>query len=491
MFLSRRSLSVALGFALCLLSVASCFARPNVLFIIVDDLRPEMGCYGVEGVTTPNLDSFANEALLFERAYCQIATCRASRMSLLSGFRPTDREIGTNRDVRKGMQDIDPLPLHFKKNGYRTIGFGKIAHNGEEDDRCWSKPHRMPENAAYEYRTRAGRALVEKIRKDAAEAGKPDPFRQIPKKIHRGMAWENLDVEDDDLGDGQIAELVLDALDEKSDQPFFLAAGFLRPHLPFVAPKRYWDLYDPEKLPHAKSLAPPPGSSPLVSNRSRELLLQYRNLPESLPLEPSTERALVHGYYACVSYIDAQIGRLLQGLKTRGLANDTIVVITADHGFQLGDHGMWGKATNFELSTRVPLLIRVPGSKSKGSRTDSLVELVSLYPTLCELAELPLPGHLQGTSFANLFEDPEAKLRKTAFSQYYRGEATGYSVRTENFRYTEWRDGKTDDLLYRALFDYRLDEVERENLVDQAAFAEEAAKLSGILNRGWREGVYE
>lgn len=212
----------------------------------------------------------------------------------------------------------------------------------------------------------AGPALVEKMKREATEAGQPDPLRDIPEKIHGGMPWESLALSDQETGDGQIADMALAALDRVQRKRFFLAAGFLRPHLPFVAPKKYWDIYHPEKLPTPETAFPPNGSPPLIGNRSRELLRQYRGLPTKLPLDRETERQLVHGYYACVSFIDAQIGRLLEGLASRGLADNTVVVITSDHGFQLGDHRMWGKATNFELSARVPLLVRVPGGSRAG-----------------------------------------------------------------------------------------------------------------------------
>lgn len=487
----RNHLKVIAAIGFLLLRVGLHGAAPNVLFIIVDDLRPELGCYGVSEARTPHIDRFAKGALLFERAYCQQAACMSSRHSLLSGFRPDTRKIWTNRDVRKSLQDIDFLPAHFRRHGYHSVGIGKIAHNSWEDPRCWSEPHRMPKNAGYEYRTRAGRALVEKMQRDAAAAGRPDPFAKIPEKIRRGMPFESLDVKDGDLGDGQIADMALKSLGRLQDRQFFLAVGFLRPHLPFVAPKRYWDLYDPDKLPTPAISSPPEGAPALANNRSSELLRQYRGLPSRLPLDPDLAKQLVHGYYACASYIDAQIGRLLEGLKQRGLAENTIVVLTSDHGFQLGDLGMWCKATNFELSTRVPLLIRAPGMATAGKKTTSLVELVGLYPTLCDIAGLPKPKHLQGNSFAALLDKPGLNLRKTAVSQYFRGTAMGRSIRTAGFRYTEWRERTNGKLLHRELYDHRTHSREDVNLAAQPKFAGQVEELSGLLNRGRVEGTYE
>lgn len=481
----------ALAFV-CLLWVASVIENPlfaanppNVLFIIVDDLRPEMGCYGADIIQSPNMDALAQQSLVFDRAYCQAAVCMASRTSMLSGFRPDVRRIWANRDVREKLQDIDFFPAHFRKNGYHSIGIGKIAHNRWEDPRCWSEKHLMPENIGYEYRTRAGRHLVEQMQQQAVAAGQPDPFRDIPENIRRGMAWESLEVGDSELGDGQIADLAIAALDRTRDrgQALFLAVGFLRPHLPFVAPKKYWDLYDPKNLPQPTVAAFPEGAAQEEHNHSRELLTQYRGLPNKGPLDSKATEHLVHGYLASVSYVDAQIGRVLKGLRDLGREDDTIVIVTSDHGYQLGDQTMWGKATNLEWSTRVPLMIKAPGMKAAGQRSASLVELVDLYPTLCDLAGLPKPRHLQGSSFAKLLDDPKLDEQKFALSQYPRGKAMGHSVRTKDFRYTEWRKIEGGELIHKALYDLREGGVEKRNVADDQSFSDIIAKLSAILER--------
>ncbi len=486
-----RHLAAVAFFCVLAGSFASAASPPNVLFIIVDDLRPEMGCYGRPVVLTPHIDRFAKDALLFERAYCQEAICMSSRASLLSGLRPDERNIWTNRDVRPALQDIALLPQHFREHGYHTVGIGKIAHNSWEDPRCWTDPHQMPENAGFEYRTRAGRALVDQLQKEAAAAGKPDPFEKIPEKIRRGMPFESLDVSDSELGDGQIADEALATLDRVKDGPFFLAVGFRRPHLPFVAPQSYWDRYDAAALPGPESPDFPEGLPAPAKSGSGELLSQYRGLPKKLPLGDALERQLRHGYAACVSYVDAQIGRVLKGLAERGLAEDTIVVLTSDHGFQLGDHGMWGKATNFELATRVPLIIRTPGQTTGGKRTGSLVELVGLYPTLCDLAGLPKPGHLQGTSFATLLGDPELPLRKTAVSQFPRSGFMGYSLRTAQFRYTEWRSIDDATVTASELYDHRTDTLESRNVADLPENADVVGEHAALLKQGLETGTFE
>ncbi|MCB1228363.1 MAG: sulfatase [Verrucomicrobiales bacterium] len=466
-------------------------APPNVLFLIVDDLRPEMGCYGSQIAQTPSIDRLAKGALVFERAYCQEAICMASRFSLLSGLRPDERKIWTNRDVRPALQDIALLPQHFREHGYHTLAMGKIAHNSWEDPRCWSEPHQMPANAEFEYRTRAGRAMVEQLLKQAAAAGKPDPFRNIPEKIRRGMPFESLDVADDALGDGQIADAALEMLDRVRDRPFFLALGFLRPHLPFVAPQRHWDKFSPADLPLSESPDFPEGAPAIANSRSGELLAQYRGLPKKLPLSDETATQLRHGYLACVSYVDTQIGRVLQGLEDMGLAGNTIVVLTSDHGFQLGDHGMWGKATNFELAAHVPLLIRAPGQTTAGQHTQELVELVGLYPTLCDLAGLEKPAHLQGTSFASVLKQPDRELRQTAVSQFPRGEVMGYSLRTAHHRYTEWRSMKDGQVSARELYDYEADPLETRNLANQPEMAESVRNHAALLKKGLETGAFD
>ncbi len=456
--------------------------RPNVLFIMADDLRPELGCYGVTHAVTPNLDRLAARGVVFTRAYCQEAICMSSRFSLLSGCRPDERDIWTNKDVREQLTDLPFLPAHFKNHGYHTVGLGKIAHNSWEEPSCWSEPHFKPPNYPFEYRTRAGQALVKQLQAEAAAAGKPDPFRDIPENIRRGLPVESLEVADHELGDGQLADEAITVLRRVRDRPFFLGLGFLRPHLPFVAPKKYFDLYDPDKLPLAPVGDTPAGMPDLASNRSKELRAQYRGVPAKGPIPETLARRLLHGYLACASYVDAQVGRVLDELDRLGLAGNTIIVFTSDHGFQLGDLGLWCKATNFETATRVPLIVHAPGMKSNGAKSRALVELVGLYPTLCDLAGLPKPAHLQGSSFAPLLDEPELPLFDFALSQFPREGAMGRSLRTDRHRYTEWADRKSGVLVARELYDHATDPHETANLAAEPELKSLMEELSRQLH---------
>jgi arylsulfatase A-like enzyme len=257
----------------------------------------------------------------------------------------------------------------------------------------------------------------------------------------------------------------------------------MKPHLPFNAPKRYWDLYDPQKIPLAPERSAPKGA-PRPARTGWNELRGYHGMPRSGPMPADTERELIHGYAACVSYVDAMIGRVLDELKRLGLEDDTIVVLWGDHGFKLGDLGMWCKHTNFERDTRVPLIVRAPGMKARGKSTDALTELVDLYPTLCELAGIDLPAHLQGTSFVPLLEDPSRSWKSAAFSQFPRGEVMGYTMRTRHNRYTEWRKLKGGEVVDRELYDHREDPEESKNLAKDSKFAARIDELSGQLRAG-------
>lgn len=474
-----RCISLLAGY-LASVSCPGAETQPNVLFIMADDLRPELGCYGVKHLVTPNLDRLAAQGVRFERAYCQEAICMSSRFSMLSGCRPDTRGIWTNKDVRDQLADLPLLPAHFKNHGYHSIGLGKIAHNGWEVASCWSEPHFLPANTLYEYRTRAGRALVKKLQDEAVAAGKPDPFRDVPEKIRRGLPVESLDVADNELGDGQLADEAIAVLRRMKQRPFFIGLGFARPHLPFVAPKKYFDLYDPAKLPLAAVVTTPAGMPPLASADSGELRTQYRGVPATGPIPEPLARDLLHGYLACASYVDAQVGRVLDELDRLGLSSNTIVIFTSDHGFHLGDLGQWCKATNFEVATRVPLIVRAPGMKAQGERSRVLVELVGLYPTLCDLANLPKPDHLEGASFAPLLAEPEKPLFDAALSQFPRNGVMGRSLRTDRHRYTEWADQKSGKIVARELYDHENDPHEAVNL---AAKPEQQSLMETLSRR--------
>lgn len=454
-----------------LLGPASAADRPNVLLIAVDDLRPELGCYGHPVVKTPHIDRLAREGTLFRRAYCQQALCAPSRASVLTGLRPDSSGITSlSQPVRQTLPVIRTLPEHFRAAGYTTLSLGKIYHHPTDDnDRGWSAPAWMPLGAW-------------------AQAVDPANGPLEPKG--RSTTWERVDVPDTAYPDGKIAARARTELArfKKTGEPFFLAVGFLKPHLPFFAPKKYWDLYAPGdiRMPDATTW---PAGMPALAGTNWEELRQYRGAPKQGPLDPELARTLVHGYYACVSYVDAMIGEVLAELEQQGLRQNTIVVLFGDHGWKLGEYGAWCKHTNFELDTRSPLIVSAPSRRAAGQPSNALVEFVDLYPTLAELCGLDVPAHCEGDSFVPLLDSPARPWKAAAFSLYPRGNlATGFSVRDERWRYTEWIDPRTHAVVARELYDHADSVVATTNLADDPAHGSEVARLGALLDggRGWR-----
>jgi len=417
-------------------------AKPNVLFIAVDDLRPELGCYGARSAT-PNIDQLARTGLQFDRAYCNQAVCGASRVSLMTGLYPefTGERTYHVTDWRKRWADVVTLNQHFKANGYTTIGLGKIYHgtNGPGVD---------PNN------------WTEWVTVGGQQYGDPASRKQIRKRNgrRRGPSTEAADVPDDTHSDGNRAKVGAARIHNlaKNDKPFFLAVGFTKPHLPFVAPQKYWNLYERDNFSLPDNLGVPPGYPEYARNRNAGELRAYSDIPtEGTPADfpASLNKRLIHGYHACVSYTDRNIGVLLDALEKSGAAKNTIVVLWADHGWKLGDHSSWCKHTNFECDTRVPLFIRHPGMPSAEGRSNALVELIDLYPTLCELCDLNKPDHLQGNSLVPVLEDPTAPHRNSSYSSYPHGRGkgqpavTGHSIRTDQHRYTEWWEKGSDEVV--------------------------------------------
>ncbi len=456
-------------------------AKRNVLFIAVDDLRPELGCYGAQRVSSPNIDRLAARGLVFERAFCQQAVCSPSRTSLLTGCRPdTTRIYDLETHFRKTLPDVVTLPQHFKANGYHTQAFGKIFHGGLDDSRSWTEPTWQPKGVDW-YRLPENRKLMDQL----TSGLKDDDARidAVRRGSIRGAPTECADVPDDAYSDGVIADKTIAALREHKGRPFFLAAGFHKPHLPFVAPKKYWDMYKREDLKLAADPRPP-SDFPAIAGTSWGELRRYHGIPGQGPLSDDEARLLIHGYLACISYVDAQIGRVVDELDRLGLAENTVIVLWGDHGWKLGEHGMWCKHTNFELDTRAPLICVAPGGAA-GRKTRALVEFVDIYPALCELAGLDKPAHLEGTSFAPLMKDPDRAWKTAAFSQYPRGKVMGYSIRTDRWRYTEWRepDGKVKA---RELYDHQNDPDENRCLAGQPGQAAVVKELAGKLRAGWQ-----
>ena len=452
-------------------------AKPNVLLICVDDLKPTIGCFGDTHAKTPNIDRLAARGMLFEKAFCNQAVCSPSRNALLTSLRPQTLgiyELSTN--FRKGSPDAVTLPQLFKNNGYRAEGLGKIFHVGHgnvNDEASWSVPHYSPKTISY--------ALKENnpptsTREEALFDNKKEAW-----KLPRGAPTENADVPDNRYGDGMIADEAikrLEAAKQKPDEPFFLAVGFLKPHLPFVAPKKYWDLHDPATLPKPTSHQAPEGAPEFAPSSWGELR-QYKDMPDTGPVTQEQQRHLIHGYYAATSYMDAQLGKVLDALDATGFTSNTIIVFWGDHGWHLGDHGMWCKHTNYEQAAHIPVIVSAPGITQAGSRTKSLIETVDIYPTLAELAALPAPANLDGRSFVTVLKDSSASTRDHAIHVYPRGEGLGRAIRTDRYRLVEWKPiGAGAEKSMFELYDYQADPLESKNLAsDQPDIVAELREL--------------
>jgi iduronate 2-sulfatase len=473
-----RRIGMRLFSFLCLLSV-SLFAaeKPNILLICVDDLKPVAGCYG--GMAkTPHMDELAKCGVLFERAYCNQAVCAPSRNSLMTGHRPQSLgiyDLGTN--FRKAAPDAVTLAQHFKASGWRTEAMGKIFHVGHgntEDPASWSVPHFQAKSIAYHLPQSSAKEGL--TREEALFANKSG------QGLPRGAAFESADVPDEAYPDGKIAQEAiarLKAAKERPDTPFFIAVGFLKPHLPCCAPKKYWDLYDRAafRLPERRT---PPDGAPSYAPTGWGELRQYKDMPDSGPLDDDKARTLVHSYHAAASYMDAQLGKVLAALAETGLAKNTIIVLWGDHGWHLGDHGMWCKHSNYEQAARIPFIISAAGIAP--AKSQALVETVDIYPTLCELAGLTPPARMDGRSFAAALRDVSKPHRDFIQHVYPRGERLGRAVRDTRFRLVEWKvPGAPGDTAELELYDYQSDPQETKNLA--AAQPEVVARLRALLTK--------
>ena len=475
----------------------------NVLFIAVDDLRPSLGCYGDSDIRTPNIDALAAEGLTFTRSYCQQAVCSPSRTSLLTGLRPdTTRVHDLQTHFRLYRPNAVTLPQYFKDSGYVTAAFSKILHKPELDDLpSWSVPSWIPGHQGWN--TADSRRFVQE-KWDSVRANRwmsnerfyYEPSKRTPAAEGQsgwGMpSWESRRVADNALADGMTADAVVHALGELRSERFFLGAGFLKPHLPFVAPEKYFDLYPKSQIDLAAFRRSPAGAPAYALHDSGELR-GYNDIPAEGPISDDQARDLIRAYRASVSYVDAQIGRVIDALDQHGLRDNTVVVLWGDHGYHLGDHGLWNKHSNFEAATRTPLIVSVPGGRSRDRKTAGLTELVDVYPTLCELCGLERPEGLEGSSFVPLFDDPDRLWKRAVFSQYPReipgvGAGMGYSIRTRRYRYTEWR---AIDSPYTStdLYDYKNDPLETRNIANRRENVSLVNGLQGMLRDGWRSSL--
>lgn len=473
--LTQIFLSVALLFSANNILAGATSSPLNVLFIAVDDLRPKQGCYGDPVAVTPNIDRLAGRGTLFSRAYCQQAVCNPSRASVMTGRRPdTTRVWDLKTHFRKALPDVVTLPQYFKEHGYHTQCVGKIYHDPKwaQDGASWSVSETF--------------SVTENRTKYALDSSR------APKGKNKGIATESAPVADDVYIDGMVSDVACEILREIRDKPFFLAVGFRRPHLPFSAPEKYWDLYDEDSLPMPSPTTAPVGIPKIALHPSVELH-GYQDMPSSGPLTEAQTRRLIHGYYASSSYMDAQLGKVLDELDRLELTSNTVVVLWSDHGYHLGEKGLWTKHTNFELDTRVPLLISSPQQKMPGAKSEAIVELVDLYPTLIDIADLPAAQGVEGVSLVPLLDDSSAVVKLGAFSQFPRPArfkglppVMGCSVRTDGYRYTEWRDRKKNAVIAREMYDYQADPAESQNIAGNEQTLEEQERLAEMLDKNFR-----
>jgi arylsulfatase A-like enzyme len=468
----KKSLIGAAGFAAApfLSQCTTAGASPkNVLFIAVDDLRPQLNCYGHGQMISPNIDALAASGTRFDRTYCQVPVCGASRASLLTGVRPErNRFVGYSTWVDEDLPGALTLPQHFRNNGYHTISNGKVLHHRTDAIESWSEDPWRPQGEGNwrDYINEQNKVIASQT-----EGG-------------RGPAFERADAPDDAYFDGKIANKTIEDLHRlaEMDSPFFLATGFLKPHLPFNAPTKYWDMYNFEDLDLADNPFRPVDAPDAALHNWGELR-NYTNIPREGDLSEEMVRTLVHGYYACTTYADAQIGRVLQSLDELNLRDNTVIILWGDHGWNLGEHGLWCKHCNFETSLHSPMIIAAPGFES-GQSSDALTEFVDIYPTLNELAGLEQPEHLEGTSVVPLMENPRREWKEAVFSRYYAGD----SVKNDRYRYTEWKNDQ-GEVYANMLYDHHKDPAENVNIADHPDNTELVDTFREYLASGWQNFV--
>jgi iduronate 2-sulfatase len=477
--------------------------RPDILMIVVDDLRPMLGCYGDARIKTPNIDRLARRGVVFERAYCQYAKCGTSRLSLMTGLRPDSIGVFSNRDkdvvaFRKRRPDAASMSRWLKRQGYHAQSFGKIDHDGWHDDEQWSvsvSPGRPGE-------------MLEVV--DGGDVSRPTV---IAERLACPV-MQNPDVADDYLFAGRMTQQVLTTLRKRDvAQPMFLAVGYRRPHLPFVAPKRYFEMYEPDETWLARNPKPAAGSPVMawfnsdgyVGTAKRVGLTMpsppdhaqavewngyemrsYLGVPNHGPIDTPLQLKLLQAYAACVSYVDVQIGKLLDELQATEKLDSTLIVFCTDHGWHLGEQSAWGKMTNFEIATRVPMIIAGPGIEA--GRTRTIAELVDLYPTICELSGVASPTHLEGESLVSALNDPGKTDDSIALSQYARfgTKYTGRALRTDRYRFVVWDAKKDGQTVHRELYDHESDPQETRNLAGMSRFAADVARLEERLGLEFR-----
>ena len=474
--------------------------RPNlnVLLILVDDLRTELGCFGSSQMSTPHIDRLADSGITFLKSYCQQAESSPSRTSILTGLRPdTTRVFDQQTHFRRFIPNAVTLPQQFRQHGYQTAAFGKVFQSPLLDDRpSWSIASWIPGSPAW--RSPENERLVqdnwEQLRSNNWASDNGQYVNSIGSSANSGQlrsvikSWNNPDVEDQALPDGLTARTAAAALASLQDERFFLAVGFQKPHLPFVAPKRFFDLY-PSNAGINPDFAEPPRDAPLFALHQSDEIRNYMDIPEEGSIPGDKAMELIRAYRACVSYTDAQIGLLLDTLADTGLVSNTIVVVIGDNGSHLGELGLWNKNSNYEAATHTPLIVRAPQQKNSGRKSRALTESVDIYPTLCDLCGIPRPEGLEGSSYRALFDDPVRLWKRAVFSQHPRdipgvGPGMGYSMRTSRYRYTEW-SGLDSPYITSELYDYRDSPHELRNIANKPENVSLVNGLSQMLREGW------
>lgn len=438
----------------------------NVLFIAVDDMNNDLGCYGQAQVQSPNIDRLAKMGVRFDRAYCQFPLCSPSRSSLMTGLRPgTTRVFNLQYHFRKGLPDVVTLPQLFKNNDYFATRVGKIYHYGNPGDIGTSGLDDAP----------SWNQVVNPAGRDKT-ALEPEITNYSPKRgLGSAMCFlADQKGKDEEHTDGKVALEGIKLIEQHKDKPFFIAVGFYKPHTPYVAPKKYFDLYPLEKIHMPKepedSLKEVP--KPALSSTTPWPYFGVTN---------NQARECKQAYYAAISFVDAQIGKLLDAMDRNKLWDNTVVVFWSDHGYHLGEHGLWMKQSLFEESARVPMIVVAPGAKGNGKACARTVEFVDLYPTLADLAGLTPPKNLEGASLKPLLDDPARAWDRPAFTQVQRGNFPGYSVRNERWRYIEWDDGKQGAQLY----DHDADPHEFVNLVNDPKHAKVVEEMKALVKKNW------
>lgn len=489
---------------------------PNILFVSIDDLRPTLGAYDDPIAITPNIDQLAAEGMTFRQAYCQAAVCAPSRASLMTGVRPDSTRVWHLGDK---FREINPktvtMPQYFSKHGYHTVNLGKIFHNYMPDSISWDEPDLRPSQyLRKDWLHRDGETFYISKEVNESQAIKRDSLLKLqPIRYadgwNTGPAWEGAEVHDTMYFDGAQTELAKRTLSRlsKMDKPFYMGLGYFRPHLPFTAPKKYWDLYDPEQIPLPTN-PEIPENAPLYSMNSMYELRHYDGFhhighpTSAYRMSEDTIRTLRQGYYASVSYIDALLGDLFTHMKSLGIYDNTIIIVWGDHGWKLGDHNSWGKMTNYNMDLKVPIIIRYPDQENRGVQTHAITELVDLFPSLCELASIDIPDYMQGVSFVPLLKSPNLPWKSAAFSQFHRRPKVstdgkrymGYSLNTSEYHYIEWytwdhQTGTRGDLRGVELYDSVNDAFEAVNIAQKPEVTEVKEALSEQLAAGWRKAV--